>query len=70
MTQRDESVCELGTDSNGIRFTLKHLSEHIDGHVSIEIDVWDGENDEAAHVSLDAADALNLAQWINSELGR
>lgn len=70
MTQPRKSICELGTDSNGLRLTLTHLDEHVDARVSIEVDAWNGDDSEAAHVSLDADAALELAQWINWELGR
>ena len=60
---------ELGTDTNGIRFTFNREDRYL-VRGQLDIDVWDAEWHEAANVVLSADDALTLAQTLDDWLDR
>jgi hypothetical protein len=64
-----QSSIDLGSDDHGARFTWTPISPHVEASGKLELDVWDVDG-EPSHVELGSDAALELAQWINEQLGR
>lgn len=69
MTPPGKSSIDLGTDENGVRFTFEREDPYI-ARGPLEINVWDGANDEAASVTLMSDDVLTLTQTLEGWLDR